>query len=90
MPRAIVRARTPEVPEALAAQVVRAVHAMRSDTELLKPPGVAETLDWARALHTLGTRELDTESAARTLGVALKYREDAQRISAALDRILTP
>ncbi|MGG5260648.1 AAA family ATPase [Phycicoccus avicenniae] len=87
---AIVRTRAPEVPEALAAQVVRAVHAIRDDREMLKPPGVAETLDWARALHELGTRTLDTATAAATLGVAVKYREDAERVKKALDAILTP
>ncbi|MBM6400175.1 AAA family ATPase [Phycicoccus sonneratiae] len=87
---AIVRTRAPEVPEALAAQVVRAVHAIREDREMLKPPGVAETLDWARALHELGTRTLDTETAAATLGVAVKYREDAERVKRALDVMLTP
>ena len=85
---AILASRAPEVDAALAAQVVRTVHAIRSDRELLKPPGVAETLDWARALHELGTRDLDTETAAVTLGVAVKYREDADRVRAALDRVL--
>ncbi|KRE61015.1 MoxR family ATPase [Nostocoides sp. Soil756] len=87
---AIVRTRAPEVPEALAEQVVRAVHRIRDDRELLKPPGVAETLDWARALHELGTRTLDTATAAATLGVAVKYREDAERVKKALDELLTP
>lgn len=86
---AIVRSRAPEVPEALVEQVVRAIHAVRTDAELLKPPGVAETLDWARALHELGVRDLDTASAAASLGVAVKYREDAVRVRAALDRILS-
>lgn len=86
---AIVRSRAPEVPEALAAQVVRLVHGIRTDRELVKPPGVAETLDWARALHELGTRELDTEVAAATLGVAVKYREDAERVKRALDTMLS-
>ena len=85
---AIVRQRAPEVSAALAEQVVRAVHAIRSDREVLKAPGVAETLDWARALHELGTRDLDTEVAAATLGVAVKYREDAERVRAALDKVL--
>ena len=84
----IIRRRTPEVDAALAEQVVVAVSRMRADDAMLKPPGVAETLDWARALHELGTRELDTESAAATLGVAVKYREDADRVRASLDRIL--
>ena len=57
--------------------------------DMIKPPGVAETLDWARALHELGTRELDTETAATTLGVAVKYREDAERVRKALDVMLT-
>ena len=56
-----------EARPALADQVVRCVHAIRADREMLKPPGVAETLDWARALHELGTRTLDTETAAATL-----------------------
>ena len=85
---AILRERAPEVSGALAEQVVRAVHVIRTDGELLKPPGVAETLDWARALHELGTRELDTEVAAATLGVAVKYREDAERVKRALDKVL--
>ena len=85
---AIVRRRAPEVDAALAEQVVRAVHAIRDDTELLKPPGVAETLDWGRALHALATRDLDTETAAATLGVAIKHREDTDRVRAALERIL--
>ncbi|WP_392543101.1 AAA family ATPase [Oryzobacter telluris] len=86
---AILRSRAPEVPAALADQVVRLVHGIRADRELVKPPGVAETLDWARALHELGTRELDTETAAATLGVAVKYREDAERVRKALDTMLS-
>lgn len=85
---AILRRRAPEVSTTLAEQVVRAVQALRSDVELLKPPGVAESMDWARALHALGTRELDTEAAAATLGVAIKYREDADRVKCAIERIL--
>jgi hypothetical protein len=49
---------------------------------------VAETLDWALALHTLGETELDLDNAARTLGAVLKYREDAERVRKALDVIL--
>jgi hypothetical protein len=50
------------------------------DADLLKPPGVAESLDWAQALHLLGARELDPERAAATLGAVLKYQEDSIRI----------
>ncbi|MDQ6522029.1 MoxR family ATPase [Nocardioides sp. LHD-245] len=85
---AIVRSRAPEVSATLARQVVDVVQQLRSDADLLKPPGVAETLDWARALHHLGTADLDVETAARTLGALVKYRDDAERVRAALDRML--
>jgi MoxR-like ATPase len=85
----IVRTRAPEVPRQLAEQVVALVQRLRNDEGLLKPPGVAETLDWARALHRLGTRELDLATAAATLGAVVKYREDAQRVRQALDRMMT-
>jgi hypothetical protein len=49
---------------------------------------VAETLDWARALTRLGVEELDLEAAARTLGAVVKYREDADRVKHALDRMM--
>jgi MoxR-like ATPase len=84
----IVRTRAPGVSETLARQVVTLVQRLRTAEGLLKPPGVAETLDWARALEALGARTLDVESAARTLGAVVKYREDAQRVRAALDRML--
>lgn len=85
---AIVRTRAPEVAEVLARQVVGVVQQLRSDGELVKPPGVAETLDWARALSYLGGDELDLAGAAATLGALVKYREDAGRVRAALDRLL--
>ncbi|MDX6302051.1 MAG: hypothetical protein QOF53_3265 [Nocardioidaceae bacterium] len=84
----IVRTRVPEVSAALAQQVVSLVQRLRSAEGLLKPPGVAETLDWARALDTLGASELDVESAARTLGAVVKYREDGLRVRQALERML--
>ncbi|MCW2759165.1 MAG: MoxR family ATPase [Nocardioidaceae bacterium] len=84
---AIVRSREPEVPEALARQVVGVVQQLREE-QLLKPPGVAETLDWARALRRLGAEELDLEIAARTLGAVVKYREDTDRVKHAIDRML--
>ncbi len=84
---AIVRSRLPEVAENLARQVATVVQRLRQEP-LLKPPGVAETLDWARALQRLGTDELDLETAARTLGAVVKYREDTERVRQALDRML--
>jgi len=85
----IVRTRLPEVSAALAEQVVTLVQRLRGSGELIKPPGVAETLDWARALETIGATRLDAEVAAATLGAALKYREDSERIRASLDKLLT-
>jgi MoxR-like ATPase len=86
---AIVRSRAPEVSERLAEQVVSAIQRLRTDADLIKAPGVAETLDWARALEELGTVDLDLETAAATLGAAVKYREDAERVRAVLDRVLS-
>jgi MoxR-like ATPase len=85
---AIVRSRAPEVSAALARQVVEVVQRLRSADDLMKPPGVAETLDWARALQHLGTTDLDLATAAATLGALVKYRDDAERVRAALDRML--
>jgi len=76
---AILRSRLPEVSEKLARDVARATAKLRG-LDLLKPPGIAEAMDWATALHTLGARELDPDRAARTLGAVLKYREDTERV----------
>jgi MoxR-like ATPase len=85
---AILRRKLPGIDERLANKVAGAVRRLR-ELELLKPPGVAETLDWAQALLALGRDDLDTESAALTLGAVLKYREDADRVVAAgLDALL--
>jgi MoxR-like ATPase len=76
---AIVRSRLPQVSEALAEQVATAVHGIRTQP-LLKPPGVAETLDWTEALLALGAEKLDPDMVTLTLGSLLKYHEDQQRI----------
>ncbi len=76
---AILRRRLPEVSAKLASEVARATARLRT-ADLLKPPGVAESIDWAHALHLLGARELDMESAAATLGAVLKYHEDSVRV----------
>jgi MoxR-like ATPase len=64
------------------------VQRIRSTEDIRKPPGVAETLDWARALQALGHTDLDLASAAATLGAVLKYREDADRVRDRLDAML--
>jgi MoxR-like ATPase len=71
----IVRARLPEVPEAIALRVCDAVARLRGE-ELYKLPGVGETITWARALLALGP----DEPLEDTLGVALKVREDIDRV----------
>ncbi len=77
----IVLRKVPAISEALAADLARAMEKLRS-IDLFKPPGVAETLDWAAALSVLGTERLTTESATNTLGVILKYQEDIERLRA--------
>lgn len=79
---AIVRLRVPEASQRLARQVARAVGALR-ELDLYKPPGVAETIDWARALAELGKQELSETDVEHTLGWVLKYREDIQKTRAA-------
>jgi MoxR-like ATPase len=72
---AIVKLRVPGVPERLAAQAAAFVQGLRG-LDLAKPPGVAETIDWANALTALGRQELDAEVVEQTLGSVLKYHED--------------
>ncbi|MFI6731817.1 AAA family ATPase [Nonomuraea sp. NPDC050451] len=76
---AILLRRLPDCTETLAVQVARAAERLRQ-ADLVKPPGVAETLDWTEALLTLGAKELDPALAAATLGAALKYREDVSNV----------
>jgi MoxR-like ATPase len=76
---AIVRVRAPEGAESLARQVAAVVEQLR-DLGLYKPPGVAETIDWAQALARLGRTELDDATVEATLGTVVKYREDQRRV----------
>jgi MoxR-like ATPase len=75
----IVQARVPELPGGLADQVCRFVQELR-EQDLYKLPGVAETLDWSRALVTLGQRELKEQVVVETLGCLLKYQEDLKAL----------
>ncbi len=77
----IVNLRAPEVGDALARQVSALVENLRS-MGLFKPPGVAETIDWAQSLAILGSRELNEQLVEETLGSVLKYREDSERVRA--------
>ena len=75
----IVRARAPEAADGLAREVAALVQGLRG-MDLYKVPGVAETLDWARSLAALGARSIDTSLVDATLGAALKYQEDLERV----------
>ncbi len=77
----IVRLRVPGVDQSLAAAVARAVERLRS-LPLAKPPGVAETIDWAAAVAALGRTTLDESTVLSTLGAVVKYREDQERVRA--------
>ncbi|KPK15923.1 MAG: ATPase [Myxococcales bacterium SG8_38] len=81
---AIVSMRVPALSERVRTQVVRFVQRLRHE-DLLKPPGIAETLDWAEALLHLGIAELDTDTIRQTLGVVLKNRDDISVVSGLLD-----
>jgi MoxR-like ATPase len=79
----ILRRKVPELETALAGQVAAFVQSLR-DIDLFKPPGVAETLDWARALVTLAQPPLSPEVLDSTLGVLLKYQDDIAAVRAQL------
>jgi MoxR-like ATPase len=78
----IIRRRVPGASSSLAVQVADAVSRMRS-SDVQKPPGVAEAIDWLAALEVLGLSTLDASAVDRTLGTVLKYSEDQEVIRAA-------
>ena len=80
--RAILRAKAPDVPESLSAQVVAFVQRLRGE-DLFKLPGVAETIDWATALRALDQNELQPQAVNETLGVLLKYQDDISKVRGA-------
>ncbi len=85
----IIRIRAPKVSLLLAEEVAKAAAFLRG-MDLYKPPGVAETIDWAEALVTIGVDDLDKDSVDETLGTLIKYREDQERIrSRGFDEILS-
>jgi MoxR-like ATPase len=83
----IVTTRAPEVPADLALKVAEAVERLR-DLDLIKKPGVAETIGWAKALAFLGISELDRSTADPTLGTVIKDHDDLVRVRQDLDAIL--
>ena len=84
----IIRRRVRGASETLAVQVADAVSRMR-DSDVQKPPGIAEAIDWLAALELLGVEALDPATVDRTLGSVLKYEEDQEVIRAAgLDQLV--
>jgi MoxR-like ATPase len=77
--REILDVRVPGLGPALSAQIVSFVQGLRRE-DLFKSPGVAETLDWARALQALNVKAIDAETARDTLGVLLKYQDDVDKV----------
>ena len=75
----IVRRKAPEIQDALSRQVVAFVQKLRT-VDLFKLPGVAETIDWAKALTALDARTLDPDTVNDTLGVLLKYQDDIAKL----------
>ncbi|HEX8863459.1 MAG TPA: MoxR family ATPase [Actinomycetes bacterium] len=83
----IVRLRAPGLPEPLVREVVAIVGRLR-ELDLAKAPGVAETINWARALGLLGVGRLEPDAVAPTLGSVLKDRDDLLRVHAGLEELL--
>ena len=78
--RDIILTRVPELPEALAEQLVRLIRSIRQ-LELKKRPSISESIDWARTLVELGVETLDADTTQGTLNVVLKYRQDLERVA---------
>ncbi|MDA2815259.1 MoxR family ATPase [Nocardiopsis sp. RSe5-2] len=89
---AIIARRRPEAAERLVREVAAAAQRLRdpaaSGIDLLKPPGVAETIDWTAALTALGATALDPGAAARTLGALVKHRDDVDAVRDRLSALL--
>ena len=84
----IIRRRVPRASATLAVQVADAVSRMR-DSDVQKPPGIAEAIDWLAALALLGVETLDAAAVERTLGAVLKYGEDQELVrTSGLERLV--
>jgi MoxR-like ATPase len=81
---AILKERSPNTSGALSRELAMAMERLRR-LDLFKPPGVAETIDWAKAIEVLGATELTPEVVTDTIGVVLKYEEDVTLVLAAND-----
>jgi MoxR-like ATPase len=86
--RRIIELKVPELEQRMAAEAARVVNALRK-LDLKKSPSIAETLDWARALVRLGTKELDALAVRTSLGVMLKHEDDRALVEAKLSAIVS-
>jgi MoxR-like ATPase len=87
--RAILRARVPDLPEALATRIAQVVRSIR-EVPIRKAPSVSETIDWARTLLALGIENVDGSVTADTLNVLLKYQADIDKVSRELELTAEP
>ncbi|MEE9174206.1 MAG: MoxR family ATPase [Thermoplasmata archaeon] len=85
---AILRRRVPELDEGLAQEVLSFVQRVRTEEEILKKPGISETLDWVAALLALGVEHVDKKTLLETLGFVAKEVEDLRWLEEKVDRLL--
>jgi MoxR-like ATPase len=76
----IVRMHTPDLPQTVARKLVEVVGMVR-DLDLKKPPSIAESIDWARALLLLGVKDIDAQTFNETMSVIVKHRTDMDVVS---------
>jgi len=86
---AIVRLHAPELGETIARKLVEIVGMVR-ELDLKKPPSIAESIDWARALLLLGASDIDAETFAQTMSVIVKHRTDLEIVAARVGLALSP
>ncbi|MBV9048226.1 MAG: hypothetical protein JOY58_08150 [Solirubrobacterales bacterium] len=86
---AIVRLHSPELDRQVARKLVEVVHQVR-ELDLKKPPSIAESIDWARALLLLGADDIDAETFAQTMSVIVKHRTDLDTVAARVGVKLDP
>jgi MoxR-like ATPase len=85
----IVRLHSPELDQTVAAKLVEIVHQVR-ELDLKKPPSIAESIDWARALLLLGAQDIDTDTFKQTMSVIVKHRTDLDTVAARVGVKLEP
>ena len=85
----IVRLHAPELDQLVARKLVEIVHQVR-ELDLKKPPSIAESIDWARALILLGAQDIDGDTFAATMSVIVKHRTDLDAVAARVGVKLEP